>query len=191
MVSPSAPQSPLVHPRTVAISVASSPGSQSTLIGSCQQTDGLKSMGDSPESMAAKCNAHPAPPPKPVRLRKMQAPSTTRVLLRVASPKTPPSTAVAWYSKRAGSNVDASAPISRASSSPSRSAPIEQHPWPSSAAGYGRIPRQPRPQMQVQFEVRNERSNRHVVSPSEISAIGGFMGAQRKGGNNRSVDNIQ
>jgi hypothetical protein len=45
--------------------------------------------------------------------------------------------------------------------------------------------------MQVQFEVRNERSKRHVVSPSEISAIGGFMGAQRKGGNNRSVDNIQ
>src|SRR5450756_2877144 len=98
MVSPSAPQSPLVHPRTVATSVPPSPGSQSTLIGSCQQTDGFQSMGDSPESRAARCNAQPAPPLNPARLRKMQAPSTTRVLLRVASAKTPPSTAAAWYS---------------------------------------------------------------------------------------------
>jgi hypothetical protein len=110
----------------------------------------------------------------------MQAPSTTRVLLRALSPKTPPSAAVAWYSKREGSNVAASAPIRRASSSPSRSAPIEQQPWPSSATGWDRIPRQPRPQMQVQLEVRNERSKRHVVSPSEISVIGGSMGTQRK-----------
>src|SRR5450759_2114309 len=123
----------------------------------------------------------PAPPSNPARLRKMQAPSTTRVLLRVVSPKTPPSAAMAWYSKREGSNVAASAPIRRASSSPSRSAPIEQQPWPSSAAGCGRIPRQPRPQMQVQFELRNERSKRHVVSPAEISVIIGSMGAQRKG----------
>ena len=33
--------------------------------------------------------------------------------------------------------------------------------------------------MQVQFEVRNEVSNRHVVSPSEISVTGESIGAQR------------
>ena len=85
-----------------------------------------------------------------------------------------------WCSKRSGSKVSASAAIRRASSSPSSSAPIEQQPWPSSAAGWGRIPRQPRPQMQVQFEVRNESSKRQVVSPSVISVIDGSMGTQRK-----------
>ena len=58
---------------------------------------------------------------------------------------TPPSAAVAWYLKREGSNVAASAPIRRASSSTPRSAPIEQQPWPSSATGWGRTPRQPLP----------------------------------------------
>ena len=57
-------------------------GSQSTLMGSCQHTDGFQSSGDSPASKAARCRAQPAPPAKPGRFRKMQAPSTTRVLLR-------------------------------------------------------------------------------------------------------------
>ncbi len=39
--------------------------------------------------------------------------------------------------------------------------------------------------MQVQLEVRNELSNRHVVSPSEISVNGESIDAQRKGNNHR------
>ena len=86
---PPSPQSRRVHPRTVATSVPSGPASQSTLIGNCQQTDGFQSMGDSPASSAARCSAQPAPPLKPGRLRKMQAPSTTRVPARLASLKMP------------------------------------------------------------------------------------------------------
>lgn len=99
MVLPSAPQSARVQPRTVATSVPLSPCSQSTLIGSCRQTDGFKPTRESPVSRAARCNVQPAPPSKPGRLRKMQAPSMTRVLLREASAKTPPSDAAAWCSK--------------------------------------------------------------------------------------------
>ena len=70
IVSPSAPQSALVQRLSVATSVPSLPSSQSTLIGSCQHTDGFQSTGDSPQSSAAKCKAQPAPPANPARLRK-------------------------------------------------------------------------------------------------------------------------
>src|SRR5581483_6147498 len=158
MVRPVSPQSARVHPRTVATSVPSGFGAQSTLIGSCQHTDGFQSMGDSPASNAARCRAQPAPPAKPGRLRKMQAPSTTRVLERVSSAKTPPSAASAWCSKISGWSVAARAPMVIASSPTSRSAPIEQHPCPSSGAGWSRMPRQPRPQTHVQFDWKNVRS---------------------------------
>ena len=45
-------------------------------------------------------------------------------------------------------------------------------------ASSGKIPRQPRPQMRDQAEVRNERSKRQVVSPSEISVIDGSIGVR-------------
>ena len=48
-------------------------------------------------------------------------------------------------------------------------APSEQHPWLSSAAGRVRMPWQPLPNRQVQFDSRNARSNRHTVSGSVIS----------------------
>jgi hypothetical protein len=60
-------------------------------MGSCQHTDGFQSMGDSPASKAARCSAQPAPPTNPGRLRKMQAPSTTRAWVRSPSLKMPPS----------------------------------------------------------------------------------------------------
>src|SRR5207247_6913584 len=60
-------------------------------MGNCQQTEGLHSRGDSSASIAARCNAHPAPPANPGRLRKMHAPSITRVWRRSASRKMPPS----------------------------------------------------------------------------------------------------
>lgn len=63
--------------------------------------------------------------------------------------------------------------MSLASSAPSRSAPIEQQPWPRLSAGSSRMPTQPRPQMHVQFEARNDLSKRHVVGPSTISSIAG------------------
>ena len=107
----------------------------------------------------------------PGRLRKMHAPSTTRVLDRRSSPKIPPSPAASWCSKRSGSRVAASAPIMRASSSPSSSAPIEQQPWPRSGAGSARMPRQPRPQRQVQLLLRNSPSNRQRTSPASISSM--------------------
>jgi len=47
----------------------------------------------------------------------------------------------------------------------------EQQPCPSCSAGSSRMPRHPRPQMQVQFDVRNDRSKRQTVSPSWISSI--------------------
>ena len=77
--SPSSPQSARVHRRTVATSVPSGPAAKSTRSGSCQQTEGFHSIGDSPASSAARWRAQPAPPAKPGRLRKMHAPSTTRV----------------------------------------------------------------------------------------------------------------
>ena len=58
---------------------------------------------------------------------------------------------------------------------------IEQQPWPSSAAGSGRTPRQPRPQIQVQFEVRNERSKRQLVPPSVISISETLIASQPRG----------
>ena len=48
--------------------------------GSCQQTSGLVSNGCRPWRSAYVCSAHPAPAGKPGRLRKMHAPSWTRVL---------------------------------------------------------------------------------------------------------------
>ena len=80
-------------------------------MGSCQHTDGFQSIGDSPASMAARCSAQPAPPSNPGRLRKMQAPSTTRVLVRVLSLKMPPSVGLVMMLEAAGSNVAASAAI--------------------------------------------------------------------------------
>ena len=68
-----------------------------------------------------------------------------------------------------GEIVDASAATLRASSRPSSSAPSEQHPWPRCSERSGRMPWQPRPQIQVQFEPRNVRSNRHSVSPASTS----------------------
>ena len=171
MVSPSAPQSRLVHPRTVATSVPSSPGSQSTLIGSCQQTEGLKSMGDSSESRAARCRAQPAPPSNPARLRKMQAPSTTLVLVRSHHRRS------RRRRMRRGARTapDPRCLPRRRSAVPPLRRPARRRSSNSrgraQAAGRGRIPRQPRPQMQVQFEVRKESSKRQVVSPSVISVI--------------------
>ena len=47
--------------------------------GSCQQTSGLVVSGCTPVRSAMRCSAQPLPPAKPGRLRKTQAPSTTRV----------------------------------------------------------------------------------------------------------------
>ena len=58
--------------------------------------------------------------------------------------------------------------IIMASSVSPNSAPTEQQPWFSSSAGSSRMPRQPRPQMQVQFDRRKSRSTRQTVSPSSI-----------------------
>jgi hypothetical protein len=68
-----------------------------------------------------------------------------------------------------GESVPAKALIIRASSSSPKSAPIEQQPRIETSSGSGRIPRQPRPQMQVQFDSRNERSKRQTVGPDVIS----------------------
>ena len=65
-------------------------------IGTCQHTFGFQSSGRSPASRAPMCRAHPAPPAKPGRLRKMQASSTRRVTVggdavvaRLAGPQEP------------------------------------------------------------------------------------------------------
>jgi len=71
--SPSMPQSRRVQRRTVATSVSSTPGSQSTLIGNCQQTDGFQSI------VARRVRSPPGATRSPRRrrtrggLRKMQA----------------------------------------------------------------------------------------------------------------------
>ena len=56
------------------------PSWSSSRSGSCQHTCGFQSRGRSPASSAAGCSAQPMPPAKPGRFRKMQAPSTRRVL---------------------------------------------------------------------------------------------------------------
>ena len=48
-------------------------------IGSCQQTSGFMVSGSTPSLSALQCSAHPMPPAKPGRLRKMQAPLYFRV----------------------------------------------------------------------------------------------------------------
>lgn len=77
--SPASPQSRRFHSRTKEITCPSSPSCSSRRTGTCQQTSGFQSIGRSPTSKAATWRAHPAPPSKPGRLRKMHAPSTTRV----------------------------------------------------------------------------------------------------------------
>ena len=81
-----------------------------------------------------------------------------------------PSVAAAKFSNRSGRSAAALASTRRASSSPSISAPNEQHPCPRCSAGLGRMPWQPLPQMHVQFDNMKVRSNRHTVSPSTISS---------------------
>ena len=84
-----------------------------------------------------------------------------------SSLKTPPASASAWCSKRSGASVAASAEISIASSSSPSSAPIEQQPCPRCSAGSSRMPRQPRPQMQVHLRLEEVA----VEAPHDVAGV--------------------
>ena len=64
----------------------------------------------------------------------------------------------------------ANALTSLASSSSPSSAPTEQQPWPSSAAGCSRMPKQPRPQMHSQLDSAKPRSRRQTVPSCAVAS---------------------
>ena len=103
----------------------------------------------------------------------MQAPSTTRVCVRVSSLKTPSAGGLGVVLEALGCQRRRErAQMSIASSTSPSSAPTEQQPWPRCSAGSSRMPRQPRPQMHVQFDSRKSRSKRQTMSPASISSNG-------------------
>lgn len=169
MVEPPSPQSARCVARTVT-TVGPAPCS-STLMGNCQHTDGFQSSGLSPASTAARCRAHPTPPAKPGRLRKMHAPSTRPVADNDASRNTSNSPTRSWNCHRWGGMAAALAEIVIASVSSAIIAPTLQQPCCRSADGVSRIPSQPRPHVQVQFDETNARSNRHRTPASSGSSI--------------------
>lgn len=161
--TPSPPRSPPLQSSASQRRIERVPSSPvATRNGTCQHTAGFQSIGRSPSSTADRCNAQPAPPSNPGRLKKMQAPSTTRVCEWDESANTPPSAACSAIWNRAGSKLIPSAPMTAASSS-NTSAPTEQHPCCRAAAGRSRMPSHPAPQMQRQDDAMNAMSTSHSV----------------------------
>jgi len=125
-------------------------------------------VGDSSLASASRWSAQPAPPGNPGRLRKMHAPSTSRVR-QSASPSWVPTRTATPFLRPTFANCQRSSGISSASCSVRRRSPLsekcapyEQHPWTSSGAGAVRTPWHPAPKMQSHDD------SRKVTSTSQI-----------------------
>ncbi|MFC5043585.1 hypothetical protein [Ornithinimicrobium kibberense] len=112
--------------------------------------------GSRPSARASACRAHPAPPGNLGSLRKMQAPSTTRVAVVSSSGTCQPSRVpTACCCQTEASSRSTARPTRSRSSASVRWAPSVQHPASGRVAS---MPRHPWPNRQCQREVNQVRS---------------------------------